>query len=234
MPRIDRRPGSAVPRESSGMTEGELRQAVVDTVRQMNALGINQGTSGNASVRFKDGMLITPSGMPYEVMTGADIVFVRLDDGAVKAKAGRKPSSEWRFHRDILAARDDLGAVVHTHGRAVTTLACLHQDIPAFHYMVAAAGGDSIRCAPYALFGTQELSDLAVKAMQGRKACLLGNHGMIACDTSLEKALAVAFEVETLADTYWRTLQVTRPAILSKAQIADVLEQFKGYGVQAD
>ena len=216
------------------MTEGELRQAVVDTVRRMNALGINQGTSGNASARFKDGMLITPSGMAYDAMTGADIVFVRLGDGAVTAKAGREPSSEWRFHRDILAAREDLDAVVHTHGRAVTTLACLHQDIPAFHYMVAVAGGDSIRCAPYALFGTQQLSDLAVKALEGRKACLLGNHGMIAADTSLEKALAVAVEVENLADTYWRTLQVTRPAILGKAQMAEVLEKFKTYGGQAD
>jgi L-fuculose-phosphate aldolase len=212
------------------MTEGELRQAVVDTVRRMNALGINQGTSGNASVRFKDGMLITPSGMAYDAMTGADVVWMRLRDGQVKAKAGLKPSSEWRFHRDILASRTDLDAVVHTHGRAVTTLACLHQDIPAFHYMVAVAGGDSIRCAPYALFGTQELSDLALKAMDGRKACLLGNHGMIAGDVSLEKALAVAVEVETLADMYWRTLQVTRPAILSKAQMAEVLEKFKTYG----
>ncbi len=198
----------------------------------MNALGINQGTSGNASVRFKDGMLITPSGMPYEAMTGTDIVFMRLADGAVTAKAGLKPSSEWRFHRDILAARDDLDAVVHTHGLAVTTMACLHQDIPAFHYMVAVAGGESIRCAPYALFGTQELSDLALKALEGRKACLLGNHGLIAGDTSLEKALAVAVEVEILADMYWRTLQVTRPAILSKAQMADVLEKFKSYGVK--
>lgn len=215
------------------MTEGELRQAVVDTVRRMNALGINQGTSGNVSARFKNGMLITPSGMPYEQMTGSDVVWMRLRDAKVEAKAGLKPSSEWRFHRDILASRSDLDAVVHTHGKAVTTLACLHQDIPAFHYMVAVAGGDSIRCAPYALFGTQELSDLALKAMEGRKACLLGNHGMIAGDVSLEKALGVAVEVETLADMYWRALQVTRPAILSKAQMAEVLEKFKTYGSAA-
>lgn len=215
------------------MTEGELRQAVVDTVRRMNALGINQGTSGNVSARFKNGMLITPSGMPYEQMTGSDVVWMRFRDAKVAAKAGLKPSSEWRFHRDILASRSDLNAVVHTHGKAVTTLACLHQEIPAFHYMVAVAGGDSIRCAPYALFGTQELSDLALKAMEGRKACLLGNHGMIAGDVSLEKALGVAVEVETLADMYWRALQVTRPAILSKAQIAEVLEKFKTYGSAA-
>ena len=212
------------------MSESQLRQQVVDTVRQMNGLGINQGTSGNASVRHEDGMLITPSGMPYEVMQAEDVVFVRLADGNFQARNGLKPSSEWRFHRDILAARADLNAVVHTHGRAVTTLACLHQDIPAFHYMVAVAGGDSIRCAPYALFGTQELSDNALKALKDRKACLLANHGMIVGDTSLEKALALAVEVETLADTYWRCLQITRPAILNRVQMAEVLERFKTYG----
>lgn len=212
------------------MTEGQLRQAIVDTVRRMNALGINQGSSGNASVRFKDSMLITPSGMLYEQMTGNDVVRVRLSDGEFRARGDLEPSSEWRFHRDILTARKDMDAVVHTHGRAAATLACLHQSIPAFHYMVAVAGGDSIRCAPYALFGTQELSDLALKALEDRKACLLANHGLIACDGSLEKALALAVEVETLSDIYWRTLQVTRPAILSKAQMADVLEKFKTYG----
>ena len=212
------------------MTEGSLRVAVVETVRKMNALGINQGTSGNASVRFGDGMLITPSGMAYEAMSPGDVVWMRLSDGEVKARGGLKPSSEWRFHRDILAARPDLNAVVHTHGLAVTTLACLHQDIPAFHYMIAVAGGDSIRCAPYALFGTQELSDAALKAMADRKACLLANHGMIACGETLEKALSLAVEVETLADQYWRCLQVTRPAVLSTAQMADVLEKFKTYG----
>ncbi len=215
------------------MTEGELRQAVVDTVRRMNALGINQGTSGNVSVRLKDGMLITPSGMPYDRMTGNDVVRVRLADGEFQARGDLEPSSEWRFHRDILAAREDVNAVVHTHGRAAMTLACLHQDIPAFHYMVAVAGGDSIRCAPYALFGTQELSDLALKALEDRKACLLANHGLIACDVSLEKALALAAEVETLSDIYWRTLQVTRPAILSRSQMAEVMEKFKTYGPKA-
>jgi L-fuculose-phosphate aldolase len=212
------------------MTEDELRQAVVDTVRRMNTLGINQGTSGNASVRLGEHMLITPSGLPYEAMTAEDVVSVRLSDGSFEGRNGLQPSSEWRFHRDVLAARDDVDAVVHTHGVAVTTLACLHQDIPAFHYMIAVAGGDSIRCAPYALFGTQELSDYALAALADRKACLLANHGMIACGASLEKALGLAVEVETLACQYWRCLQVTRPAILSKFQMAEVLEKFKTYG----
>jgi L-fuculose-phosphate aldolase len=215
------------------MKASELREAVVAAVRRMNALGINQGTSGNVSVRHKDGMLITPSGMSYDAMSPKDVVWMRLADGEVKARGGLKPSSEWRFHRDILLNRTDLDAVVHTHGRAVTALACLHQDIPAFHYMIAVAGGDSIRCTPYALFGTQELSDLALTALEGRKACLLGNHGMIACDASLEKALALAVEVETLADMYWRCLQLKRPALLTKSQMADVLEKFKTYGARS-
>ena len=212
------------------MTEGELRQSIVNSVRRMNALGINQGTSGNASARLDATMLITPSGMPYEAMSEADVVQVALEDGTYTSRNGLKPSSEWRFHRDILVARDDINAVVHTHGLAVTTLACLHQDIPAFHYMIAVAGGDSIRCAPYALFGTQELSDNALRAMEGRKACLLANHGMIAGGETLDKALALAVEVDTLADQYWRCLQVTRPAVLSREQMADVLEKFKTYG----
>ena len=216
------------------MSEAALRQQVVDTVRQMNTLGINQGTSGNASVRSGDCMLITPSGMPYEAMTAADVVRVRLDGGEFSARDGLKPSSEWRFHRDILAARQDLSAVVHTHGKAATTLACLHLEIPAFHYMVAVAGGGSIRCASYALFGTQELSDHALAALADRKACLLANHGMIACEASLPKALALAVEVETLADTYWRCLQISRPTILNSAQMAEVLEKFKTYGQRGD
>lgn len=214
--------------------EQARRQAVVDTVRRMNALGINQGTSGNASERLprggEDGLLITPSGMPYEAMTADDVVWMRLSDNEYESRDGLRPSSEWRFHRDILAARPDLSAVVHTHGVAATTLACLRMEIPAFHYMIAAAGGDTVRCAPYALFGTQELSDVALIALEDRKACLLANHGLIACDVSLEKALALAVEVETLANMYWRCLQVTRPAVLSRQQMDEVREQFKSYG----
>jgi len=214
--------------------EQARRQAVVDTVRRMNALGINQGTSGNASERLarggEDGLLITPSGMAYEAMQPEDVVWLRLSDGEFESRDGLKPSSEWRFHRDILSARSDLSAVVHTHGPAATTIACLHMEIPAFHYMIAVAGGDTIRCAPYALFGTQELSDLALAALDDRKACLLANHGLIACDASLEKALALAVEVETLADMYWRCLQVTRPAVLTRAQMEDVLQKFRHYG----
>ena len=194
----------------------------------MNALGINQGMSGNISVRVPDGLLLTPSGMAYETMTPDDIVFMAAD-GSVPPDQ-RKPSSEWRFHCDILKARADIDAVVHTHANFATSLACLGRDIPAFHYMVAVAGGDSIRCAPYATFGTQALSDHALKALEGRRACLLANHGMIALGGSLDRALALAVEVETLAAQYWRALQIGEPNLLSEAEMRRVLKKFQSYG----
>jgi L-fuculose-phosphate aldolase len=208
------------------------RRDIIAACRQMNALGINQGRSGNIGLRVKGGLLVTPSGMPYDAMTPADIVFMK-DDGTVPP-GQREPSTEWRFHRDILAERPDVGAVVHTHAMFATTLACLHIDIPAFHYMVAMAGGDSIRCAPYATFGTQALSDHAVKALEGRKACLLANHGMIVVGETLAKAMALAVEVETLAAQYWRALQVGKPILLSKKEMRLVLEKFSTYGHQGE
>ncbi len=208
------------------------REALVAAARRMNALGINQGTSGNLGLRAGDGLLVTPSGVDYEAMQPADIVEMDFD-GNVRAAAGRKPSSEWRFHRDILGARGEFGAVVHTHAMFATTLACLGRDIPAFHYMVAAAGGNSIRCAPYATFGTQELSDHALAALEGRRACLLANHGMIACGETLDRAMALAVEVETLAAQYWRALQIGTPNLLDDAEMERVLEKFKTYGSQA-
>jgi len=205
-----------------------LRRAIVETCRRMNALGLNQGRSGNLSARVPGGLLVTPSGMAYDVMTPDDIVFMQAN-GAVPA-GQRKPSSEWRFHCDILAAREDVGAVLHSHAMFATTLACLHREIPAFHYMVAVAGGDTIRCAPYATFGTQELSDHALAALEDRKACLLANHGMIALGASVNAALDLAVEVETLAAQYWRALQVGEPHILPSAEMTVVLEKFKCYG----
>ena len=207
------------------------RRSIADACRRMNALGINQGTSGNVSLRVKDGLLITPSGMPYDEMTPADVVFLQADGTAPPGQ--REPSSEWRFHRAILAARPEVGAVVHTHAMFATTLACLGREIPAFHYMVAMAGGDSIRCAPYATFGTQALADNAVRALVGRKACLLANHGMIAVGETLVRALALAVEVETLAAQYWRALQIGDPVILPKEEMRAVLKKFETYGGQA-
>jgi L-fuculose-phosphate aldolase len=151
-----------------------------------------------------------------------------LMDGTPKSDG--KPSSEWRFHRDIYQAKPHVGAVVHTHSMFATTLACLQKDIPPFHYMIAIAGGDSIPCAPYALFGTQALSDGAIAALKDRKACLLANHGMIAIGRDLKQALAITQEVETLCEQYWRALQIGEPYLLSKQEMDEVFEQFKGYG----
>jgi L-fuculose-phosphate aldolase len=206
------------------------RRSILDACRQMNALGINQGRSGNIGLRVKGGLLVTPTGMAYEEMTPADIVFMKLDGSVPRGQ--RAPSSEWRFHAGILAARPDVGAVVHAHAMFATTLACLRMEIPAFHYMVAQAGGDSIRCAPYATFGSEELANHALRALEGRKACLLANHGMIAVGETLARALALAVEVETLAAQYWRALQIGKPALLSKREMKTVLAKFSTYGRQ--
>ena len=211
--------------------ERALREAVVATALAMNAAGINRGKSGNVSARWRDaafdGFLVTPTGVPYERTTPSLIVAMTL---AGDARGDVLPSSEWRFHRDIYAARADAQAIVHTHAPFATTLACMHRGIPPFHYMIAVAGGKDIRCAPYATFGTQELSDYAVAALAGRRACLLANHGMIAIGASLEAALALAVEVETLAEMYWRALQIGEPALLPDAEMARVLEKFATYG----
>jgi L-fuculose-phosphate aldolase len=203
-----------------------LRTRLVATARRMNALGINRGKTGNVSARIDSGFLITPSALPYDETAAEDIVAV---DRAGGPHGRRKPSSEWRFHLDIYAARAEVDAIVHTHSPFATTLACLDRGIPAFHYMVAMAGGSDIRCAPYATFGTQALSDHALEALADRRACLLSHHGMIAVGSSLKAALALAVEVETLAEMYWRALQVGEPRILDEREMREVLERFKDY-----
>jgi L-fuculose-phosphate aldolase len=195
--------------------------------QRLSQLGLNRGSTGNIGVRLQNSFLVTPSGIPAEELMPQ--MMVEVDFSGTVLGTG-KPSSEWRFHRDILAARAEIGAVVHTHSRYATSLACMNRDIPAVHYMIAAAGGDSIRCAPYALFGTQELSNLALQALRERKACLLGNHGMIALGTDLKAALALTLEVESLAEQYWTALQLGEPNILSNQQMQAVMEKFKTYG----
>lgn len=204
-----------------------LREQLLAISRKLCELGLNRGTSGNASVRDGTGFLVTPTGMAVEEMTPRDMVWMSIDG---KVQGERQPSSEWRFHRDILQARPEVGAVIHTHAMFATTLACLHREIPPFHYMIAVAGGGTIRCAPYALFGSQALSDAALSALQDRKACLLANHGMIAVGRDLDQALSVAVEVETLCEQYWRALQAGEPKLLSAEQMTEVMEQFKEYG----
>lgn len=207
----------------------EERRAMIAACRDMNRLGINQGTSGNISVRVDGGFLVTPTGVPYDKLA-PELMVLMTADGRFKGDV--LPSSEWRFHRDILARRPDANAVVHCHAMFSTTLAILHKEIPPIHYMIAAAGGPSIRCAPYATYGTQELSDHALAALEDRKACLLANHGMIALGPTLARAMWLAVEVETLAAQYWRALQAGKPKLLSAAEIATVMGKFGSYGQQ--
>jgi L-fuculose-phosphate aldolase len=203
------------------------RQSIIDACLQMNQLGINQGTSGNISLRHEDGMLITPTSTPYEAMKPGQIVYMNLD-GSFDPK--QRPSSEWRFHRDIFKARPEVNAVVHAHPPYATILAIMGREIPPIHYMIACAGGDTIPCAPYATFGTEALSQHAVTALAGRSACLLAHHGMIAIGPSLSKAMWLAVEVETLARQYHGCLQIGTPPLLSKAEIENVRARMAGYG----
>jgi len=206
------------------LPDHDLRRAIIDTCLAMNRLGINQGSSGNLSVRHGDGFLITPSSLPYDETQPQDIVAMGFD-GAYEGE--RRPSSEWRFHRDILAARADVNVVLHSHATFATVLAVHGRAIPSFHYMVAQAGGDSIRCAPYATFGTQELSDNALAALEGRRACLLANHGLIVLGGDLKGTLALAVEVETLARQYVYALMLGQPAILPPDEIERVAEKMR-------
>jgi len=212
---------------STQSSDKNPRRELVNIAQKLVILGLNRGTSGNVAVRYGKTFLVTPSGVPTED---------RLPDGMVAMNfsgatlGDGKPSSEWRFHCDILAARPEIGAVIHTHSRYATSLACLNRDIPPFHYMISVAGGDSIRCAPYALLGSQELSDFTLQALENRKACLLGNHGMIALGYDLADALAVAVEVEALCEQYCIALQIGEPNVLSDSQMQEVLEKFKSYG----
>jgi L-fuculose-phosphate aldolase len=210
----------------SDMTEPQLRAALLHTSRRMVELGLNRGTAGNASVRCGSDILITPSALPVAEMSEQDMVLL---DANGKVLQGRKPSSEWRFHCDIFKARPEVGAVLHMHSTFATTIACLGKDVPAVHYHIAIAGGDTIRCTPYTIFGEQNLSDLALEALQDRKACLLGNHGMIALGKDLADALSVAQEVEYLCEIYWRTLQVGEPQILTVQQMYEVKQKFVEY-----
>ena len=204
-----------------------LRRQVIATARALNALNINRGKAGNVSVRIRGGFLITPSGMPYEAVRPDDIVAV---SDAGRTQGTRSPSSEWRLHHAIYVARSELAAIVHAHSPFATALACLDRGIPSFHYMVAAAGGKDIRCARYATFGTAALAAHTVKALAGRRACLMSHHGMVAAGASLERALALAVDVEALAEVYCRALAVGEPTTLPAREMRAVLKQFALYG----
>ena len=213
-------------------TELELRKAIIDKCRWMNASGLNQGTSGNISARHGDHMLITPSAIPYDAMTPDMIAAMPVEGDYGSWEGPKKPSTEWRFHLDIMAARADVGGIVHTHATYCTVLAIARKEIPACHYMVAVFGGTNVRCAGYARYGTKELSVFALAALEDRSACLLANHGMIATGTSLDVAMWRAVELETIARQYYMTLSIGGPVLLSAAEIAETAAGIAGYGLQ--
>ncbi len=210
------------------MTARSKRRALIETARTMNRVGLNQGTSGNLSLRLDEEFLITPSALAYDRCTTADLV--RLDMNGEVTGGTRKPSSEWRIHRDIYRQRPEARAILHAHPPWCTTLACLQRDIPPFHYMVAVAGGSSIACAPYALFGSRQLSDNVLAALdEGRCACLLAHHGMVSFADGPDQVLALAIEVENLARVYVQALQVGEVPLLSGQEMEEVMERFAEY-----
>lgn len=212
--------------------ERALRQGIIHNCLWMNASGLNQGTSGNISARYGGRMLITPSATPYEALKPGMIASMPIEGEHGAWEGPLRPSTEWRFHLDIMRTRPDAGAIVHTHATYCTALAIARKPIPAVHYMMAAFGGTDIRCADYATYGTEALSKAVLRALEGRNACLLANHGMIAVGPTLEKAMWLAVELETLARQYFHTLLIGGPVLLSEAEIEDARRSFAGYGLQ--
>jgi L-fuculose-phosphate aldolase len=213
------------------MKHQTIRREMIATCIQMIDIGVNLGKSGNISVRVDGGFLITPSGVPYDEMKPEDIVFMKPD---ASHQGPRKPSTEWRFHRDIMSKKPEVGAVIHLHSMFCTSLSILRREIPAVHYMIAAAGGPTVPCVPYVTWGTQELADYILRALENRTACLLANHGMVCIGPNLKKAAWLAVEIEALAAQYWRALQVGVPHVLPDDEIGRVMEKFKSYGQKGE
>lgn len=215
------------------MTEHSLRQSIVRVARQIAEQRLSPGASGNVSGRVKgerEGFLITPTGVMSDVLEPDHLVFMNLDGSVPEGQL--RPSSEWRFHQAIYQSKPEAGGIVHTHSPSASTLACAGQKIPAFHYMISVAGGDDIPCAPYATFGTEELSRSVIGVLGSRSACLMANHGQVAHAPTVEEALVLATHVEWLAEQYIRVLQIGGPRLLSKREMTDVMRQFDGYGQQ--
>jgi len=211
-------------------SERDLRVAIVAKARWMNEIGLNQGTSGNISVRSGDTMLITPTAIPYETMQPSMLAAMPIEGEYGSWEGPIEPSTEWRFHLDILKARPDVGAVVHTHSTFATVLGIARRPIPACHYMVAVFGGNDVRVADFAIYGTKALANNVLKALEGRKGCLIANHGMIAAGKDLEHAMWLAVELETLAKQYYYSLQIG-PVILPDSAIEDTRRSMDGYGL---
>ena len=219
---------------NGAMSEEQARDAVVAAVRRLDALGMNRGSTGNASQRWAvdgvDGMLITPTGMGADELQPADLVWVGVDG---RVAGAWQPSSEWHFHLATYRARPDLHAVLHTHSTHAAALACLRYELPAFHYMVAVAGGDSVPCVPYHLVGTEALSQAVAGALRERDACLMANHGLVAAGATMARAMKVLQEVESLCEVYLKALAVGEPALLSREQMREVIARFRDYGKTA-
>lgn len=213
------------------MNRNKLARQIIDTCLEMNRLGLNQGIAGNVSVRYNGGMLITPSGIPYEKLNEDAIVFVDADG---KAEEGKLPSSEWQFHQIVYETRPELNAVVHNHAINCTGVSILNKPIPAIHYMIAASGGKDIPCVPYATFGTAELSQYVAQGIADRKAILLQHHGLITAEVNLDKALWLAHEAEVLAELYLKLLATGKVPVLPDDEIGRVLEKFKSYGLRVE
>jgi len=212
--------------------ERELRQQIIDNCLRMNSTGLNQGTSGNISVRHEGNMLVTPSAIPYEDLDVNSIASMPIDGEYGSWEGPFKPSTEWRFHLDIMIARPEVNAVVHTHSTFSTILAIGRKSIPSCHYMIAAFGGNDVRCSEYARYGTKELSEYALTALQDRQCCLLANHGLIAVGSDLRKAMWTAVELETIARQYYHSLLIGGPVLLSDQQIEETAKGFSSYGLQ--
>ena len=209
----------------------KAKESLVHLTLELERLGLNRGTSGNCSIRSPKGFFVTPSGICTADLTAESII--EMDQEGNVLSSGN-PSSEWRFHKDVLQVYSQANVVIHTHSDYATALSCFREDIPAFHYMIAVGGGDSIKCSPYALFGSQDLSDNVVEALRGRRACLMSNHGMIVVGKTASKALALSIEIETLCKQYLLARQISEPILLSKTEMREVLEKFKTYGVRED
>lgn len=214
------------------MTEAALRADLVARARELDASGLNRGSSGNLSARIGAAMLVTPSGIPASALEPQMLARIDLtrDDGQWEGPL--KPSTEWRFHRDLLRARPEFQAVVHTHAPFSTILAIARKPIPAIHYMMAAFGGPEIRCAAYACYGTAALSEAVVAAMQDRMGCLMANHGMVTAGPSLSRATWLAHELEALAHQYFHVLQIGGGHVLTGADLAEAAQGFASYGLQ--
>ncbi len=210
------------------MENEALRKEIIETAIAFNETGLSIGASGNLSARTDKGYLITPTCLAYQELKPEDLIEMNLQGEQLSGDL--KPSSEWRFHQDVFIARSDNNAIIHVHSPYATSISCTRQSIPAFHYMIAIAGGDNIRCADYATFGTEALSKNAVKALADRKACLLANHGMLALGENILSAFKLAQEIENLAKQYWLSQQLGDPVILDGAEMKLVLEKFKTYG----